>query len=115
MGGPLTMPLLGFVLWRSRAWGYIIAGGWCVVVVRRLPKDLAELWSLFQRYRHRNDPDVLTTMDTEERRARYREECAREFWGTLAVHLCFFWPVTALVLVFLAWALYHEITGTSPI
>lgn len=87
--------------------------GWCAFIIRRLPADLAELSRTFKHYRASRDPHVLGTMKAE-RRERFRNECAKEFWTTLAVQLLFFWPVTALALaaiVWFVWGLWCRITG----
>ena len=80
---------------------------WCVVVIRRLPADLAELSRTFRLYRESKDPHVLGSIkDTHGRRERFQRDAAREFWTTLAIQVFFFWPITALVLVVLLWLAY---------
>ncbi len=78
----------------------LVAGiAWCVVIIRRFPTDVSELCGLYRKYRNCNDPDVLGTMRTEERKKHYQEDCVSQFWTALAIQLLFFWPVTAIVSV----------------
>ena len=83
---------------------FIAGVAWCVVILRRLPADLAELSRTFKLYRSSRDPHVLGSIkDTHGRRERFRRDAARDFWMTLAVQVLFFWPITAVVLVVLVW------------
>jgi len=101
------------VIWQAVLFG--LGVGWCAFIIRRLPADLAELSRTFQHYRASRNPHVLGTIkDKEGRRERFRSECAKEFWTTLAVQLLFFWPITALALaaiIWFVWGLWCRITG----
>ena len=86
---------------------FIAGVGWCVVVIRRLPADLAELSRTFRQYRASKDPHFLGSMKgTHGRRERFQRDAARECWVTLSIQVLFFWPVTALVLVAVLWFAY---------
>jgi len=80
----------------------LIVGGiaWCVFIVRRLPSDLAELREQLAKYRASRTLEVLSQFRTVEQRRGFQRECATDFWTTLGVHLCFFWPVTVLIVTF---------------
>jgi len=93
----------------------VLGIGWCVLIIKRLPTDLAELSATFKRYRASKAPHVLATIkDKEGRRQRYQKDCAREFWTSLAIQLFFFWPITIFVLITVVsvmWALGSRIAS----
>ena len=77
----------------------LVAGtGWCVIVLRRLPNDLAELREQLAKYRASRNPDAARKFETVTALRNYQKECAAEFWSSLAIHICFFWPVTVLII-----------------
>lgn len=87
----------------------LVAGiGWCVIVFRRLPSDLAELREQWAKLRASKAPEAAAKFDTTAALRRHQKQCAADFWSTLAVQLCFFWPVTLLVIaLFLVPTLWH--------
>ncbi len=72
---------------------------WCGHIIKRLPDDISELRLSYQKYKTRRDPDVVDKMK-EDQRLRYQDDCATEFWTTIAVQVLLFWPITAVVLFF---------------
>jgi len=87
--------------WAWRVLVIVGGGAWVVTVLGRLPSDLAFLRILWQRMRTRRDPDVLARMEMPSERRAYQEQCVREFWITLAVHVLFFWPSAILISLYL--------------
>ena len=79
----------------------VVAAVWCYHILRRLPRDLAEVYLKYKRYTTRFDPDVLETMEKEERRLLYQRQCVTDFWTTLAVYGLVLWPVTLACIVFM--------------
>jgi hypothetical protein len=71
---------------------------WCLYVVRRLPSDVAELARLCGEWRRSRNAPPCEDLRSEERRKSDLTRGAREFWSTVAVQCCFFWPVTGLLL-----------------
>ena len=94
----------------------LVAGiGWCGFVIRRLPKDLAELREQYMKFRASKTPEVAGKFETVSALRRHQKECATEFWTSLAVQVCFFWPVTILVIVLflvpILWSIAARILG----
>jgi len=86
----------------------VVGIGWCAYVVRRLPSDLAELREQWATLRTSRTSEVDRRFETTSALRRHQKQCAADFWSTLAVQVCFFWPVTLLVIaLFLAPALWH--------
>ncbi len=86
---------------------FILCLFWCVFVLRRLPADLAELSRTHKKFRVSRDSHLLGAIkEAHGRRERYRQDCARDFWITLAVQVLFFWPATALAIVVIGWLLW---------
>ncbi len=77
----------------------LVAGiGWCVIVIRRLPSDMAELRELWTKLQASRTPEVTRKLQTPAALQEHRKECAWEFWTTLAIQVCFYWFVTFLVI-----------------
>ncbi len=72
--------------------------GWCVFIVRRLPSDLAELREQWTNLRASRTSEVARKFETTSALRRHQKQCAADFWTTLAVQVCFYWPVTILVI-----------------
>ncbi len=93
----------------------VVGIGWCAYIVRRLPADLAELREQWAKLRASKTPEVTRKFETLVEVRRYQKECAAEFWSTLVVQACFFWPLTILVIAFFLvptlWSLASRILG----
>ncbi|MBM4038114.1 MAG: hypothetical protein FJ290_06325 [Planctomycetes bacterium] len=97
------------IVWQA----LLFAGGlgWCALVGWRLPAYLAELSRTFKRYRASRNPHTLGAIkETHGRREHHRKQCAKEFWGTLALQLFFLWPLTLLALAAIGWFVYSLIS-----
>jgi hypothetical protein len=74
---------------------------WCLYIFHRLPSDVAELARLFGEWRRSRNVLPCGDLRSEERRKSDTARSARDFWSTVVVQCCFFWPVTVILLVWL--------------